>query len=250
MEQLEGRISVEAALIARQRKISLIVIRAGMHEKNVKFILDEAEAQAIPVKHATREEIDAMAKGVTHGGVIALASPKLPLTSERFLDQLKQPTNPVILLLLEGVDDEQNFGFTLRTAEAMGVHAVLLKKHLWDFDGNVVSRASSGAFERLALVQIDNADKIMPKLRLLGIRSYGCIANAKRSMYDVDLSDSVLLAIGGEKRGLSAAVRNHCDTFIHIPMLSDIGSLSLGHAASILMAEAMRQRMKETLQSN
>ena len=72
MEQLEGRISVEAALKARQRKISLIIIRFDIHVKHIKNILEEAENQAIPIKHATRAEIDRMAKGVTHECILVM----------------------------------------------------------------------------------------------------------------------------------------------------------------------------------
>jgi tRNA G18 (ribose-2'-O)-methylase SpoU len=71
---------------------------------------------------------------------------------------------------------------------------------------------------------------------------YGCIANAQKTLYEVNLAEAVILAVGGEKRGLSAAVRDRCDRLIKIPMLTDIGSLSLSHAAAILLAEAMRQR--------
>lgn len=243
LEQLEGKICVEAALKARQRKISLIIIRSGLHEQQIQPILDEALKQNIALKYATRAELDAMAHGKTHGGIIALATPKPPVHWEAILEQVKKHPSSSGLLLLEGVDDNQNFGFTLRSAEAMGIDSVLLKKHLWDFDGAAVSRASSGAFERMPIALLDQADKALPRLKNAGLKLVGCIANAKRTMYDVDLTLPIMLAIGGEKRGLSAAVRDHCDVFIKIPMASDIGSLSLSHSASVVMAEMMRQRI-------
>jgi 23S rRNA (guanosine2251-2'-O)-methyltransferase len=243
LEQIEGRICVEAALKARQRKISLLVIRAGLHAKRIESILNEADQQHIPIKYVSRSEIDAMAHGKTHGGVIVLATPKPPVTYELLVKQIKNQTDTTALLLLEGIDDSQNFGFTLRSAEAMGIYAVLLKKHLWDFDSSAVSRASSGAYERMPIALLDQVDKILPKFKNLGLTLFGCIANARRTMYDVDLTKSLILAIGGEKRGLSAAVRSHCDVFIKIPMATHIGSLSLSHSAGIVMAEIMRQRL-------
>lgn len=245
MEQIEGRICVESALKARQRKISLLIIRAGLHHKQIELILNEADQQHIPIKHVTHHELDTIAHGKTHGGVIALATPKPPIAIEALLDQLKmqnQSHSPA-LLLLEGIDDSQNLGFTLRSAEAMGIDAVLLKKHLWTFDGAAVSRSSSGAFERMPIVLLDQVDQVLPKFKKLGLTILGCIASAKRIMYDVDLTNPVVLAIGGEKRGLSAAVRRFCDVFIKIPMISNIGSLSLSHSASVVMAEMMRQRI-------
>jgi 23S rRNA (guanosine2251-2'-O)-methyltransferase len=243
LEQLEGKICVEAALKARQRKISLIIIRSGLHAGQIQPILDEAEQQNISIKYASGAELDAMAHGKTHGGIIALATPKPPLSWEVVLERIKYQTRSPGLLLLEGIDDSQNFGFTLRSAEAMGIDAVLLKKHLWDFDGAAVSRASSGAFERMPIALLDQVDKTLPRFKNAGLKLFGCIANAKRTIYDADLTAPAILAIGGEKRGLSAAVRNHCDTFIKIPMAAEIGSLSLSHSASVVMAEMMRQRI-------
>lgn len=243
MEQLEGKICIEAALQARQRKMSLIIIRSGLHEQQIQTILDAARQQNISIKYASRAELDAMAHGKTHGGIIALASPKPPGSWEALVEQTKNQSRSPALLLLEGVDDSQNFGFTLRSAEAMGIDAVLLKKHLWDFNGAAVSRASSGAFERMPIALIDQVEKALPRFKNQGIKIFGCIANAKRTMYDVDLAAPAIIAIGGEKRGLSAAVRDYCDVFIKIPMAAEIGSLSLSHSASIVMAEMMRQRI-------
>lgn len=243
MEQLEGRIGVEAALRARQRKIHLLVLRNSLHAQTTAPLMELAAAQQVPVKLVSREELDAMAHGHTHGGVLALCSPKPHLTHDQLFRHSHSAGFPLFLLLLEGVDDSQNLGFVLRSAEACGVDAVLLKKHLWDFDGAAVSRASSGAFERLPICVFDEAQAVLPRLAALGIRIYGCIANAQRTMYQVDLVESVLIALGGEKRGLSAAVRDHCHRFIKIPMHSAIGSLSLSHASAILLAEVMRQRL-------
>ncbi len=241
MELLEGRISVEAALLAHKRRFQMVGLRAGLHEETIPLICSEAEKQNIPIKRLSSEEIDRMAHGKTHGGVVALCSAKQEPEFDAFYDQYKLWFAP-LLVLLEGVDDEQNLGFTLRTAEAMGACAVLLKKHLWDFDSPAVSRASSGAYERLPVILFEEVDRVIGRLQRHGVKLYGCIANAQKTLYEVNLAEAVILAIGGEKRGLSAAVRDRCDKLIKIPMLTDIGSLSLSHAAAILLAEAMRQR--------
>lgn len=243
MELLEGKICVEAALLARHRKIEVVFVRSGLHAEKIQSVLDEAERQTVPVKFLSGEELDKMAHGVTHGGVLARCSPKRQPSFDELYQQIKMASGKPFLLLLEGVDDSRNLGFTLRTAEACGVTAVLLKKHLWDFDGAEVSRASSGAFERLPMVLIDEVEKSLPRLQRQGLRLYGCIANARMVMYDADLRWPIILALGGEKRGLSGAVRDLCDRLIKIPMLADIGSLSLSHASAIMMGEVMRQRL-------
>jgi 23S rRNA (guanosine2251-2'-O)-methyltransferase len=161
---------------------------------------------------------------------------------DQLLELLDRIPESPLLLLLEGVDDTRNLGFVVRSALALGVHAVLIKKHLWDFDSTDLARASSGASELLPLVQIDQATDLA-HLRHRGIKLVGCLAGAKRTLYDANLCEGAMLAIGGEKRGLSGAVRSICDGFVTIPSRSDAPALSLSHAAAIVMAEANRQRL-------
>ena len=118
----------------------------------------------------------------------------------------------------------------------------MIKKHLWDFDAVEVARPASGAYERIPLVQIDQVEPLK-ELQRRGIRLVGCLANAKRTIYEADLKQGTILAIGGEKRGLSGAVRDICDLLVTIPCKPEPSSLSLSHAGAIVMAEARRQRM-------
>jgi len=244
MEHLEGRQSVLAALRARQRRFQVILVRHDAHPEKVQEVIELAQQMSVPLRRVDAKELDALAHGSSHGGVLAICSEK-PRTSPadliELLDRLSQ-SDPPLLLLLEGVDDARNLGFTLRTADAIGVHAVLIKKHLWDFDATEVARPSSGAYERLPLVQIDDVEPLR-QLQRRGLRLIGCVAGARRTMYDADLSQPAILAIGGEKRGLSGAVRAICDLFVTIPTRGG-ASLSMSHAASILLAEAMRQRRR------
>ncbi len=242
MEHLEGRQSVYAALVARQRRFEAILIKHGTHAETVAEILAEAESQGIPVRYVEGKELDARAHGGSHGGVLALASPKPRTKVDTLMEIIGKLTEPPLLLLLEGVDDARNLGFAIRTAEAVGVHAMLIKKHLWDFDPVEISRPSSGAYERLPLVQIDDVTPLK-SLQARGLKLIGCLANVKRTLYETDLTGPTILAIGGEKRGLSGAVRDICDGFLTIPTRGGASSLSLSHSSAIVMAEAMRQRL-------
>lgn len=241
MEHLEGRQSVLAALQAFQRRFQVILIRHDAHREKFADLIDLATQRAVPIRYTDGAELDGLAHGATHGGVLALCTAKPRLTPAELLALVDNLRVPPLLLLLEGVDDARNLGFTLRTADALGVHAVLIKKHLWDFDPVEVARPASGAYERLPLAQIEDVD-VLQQLQRRGVRLLGCIAGAKHSLYEVDLTGPVLLAIGGEKRGLSGAVRSLCDGFVTIPTRGEPSSLSLSHAAAIVMAEAARQR--------
>jgi 23S rRNA (guanosine2251-2'-O)-methyltransferase len=240
MEVLEGRQSVAAALTAAQRRFQVILVRQGIHPEKIQDVLDLASRRAVPVRFVDRGELNALAHATTHGGILALCTPKPRWSDSELLDFVKRLRQPPLLLLLEGVDDARNLGFTLRSAEALGVHAVLIKKHLWDFDPTEVARPSSGAYERMPLVQFEGLD-LLTALQRGGMRLIGCLAKAKRTLHETSFVGPTILAVGGEKRGLSGAVRSVCDAFTTIPT-RDGASLSLSHAAAIVLAEAMRQR--------
>ena len=241
MEHLEGQQSIIAAMQARQRRIDVILLAHGGHEEKYADVTTLAGELGIPIRQVDRKELDRMAHGSSHGGVIAVCSPKPRLSIEELSEVLKPLTVPPLLLLIEGVEDARNLGFVLRTAEAMGVHAVLIKKHLWDLDPVEIARPSSGAFERIPLVQVSDV-KPIKRLQFEGFQLIGCLAAAKRTMYDIDMRRPTILALGGEKRGLSGAIREMCNRFVTIPTVGGASSLSLSHAAAIVTAEALRQR--------
>jgi 23S rRNA (guanosine2251-2'-O)-methyltransferase len=241
MEHLEGRQSVLAALRVWKRTFQHILISYRAHEEKVAEVIALAEEKGVPWRKADPGELEAIAHGTTHGGVVAVCSAKPKTTPDELLDLIGALDEPPLLLLLEGVEDARNLGFTLRSAEALGVHAVMIKKHLWDLNPIEIARPASGAYERLPIVQVQDI-AVLELLQGRGLKLYGCLANARRTMYNADLATGCIITIGGEKRGISGAVRNICDAFLTIPSVSEVSSLSLSHASAIVMAEAMRQR--------
>ena len=225
IELLEGRICALAALQAGRRKIEELLVKQGIKDDSIRDLLDAAAAANVPVKRVREEALDARAHAKSHGGVVAVASPLPPSVL---------PEKTDFILFLDGIDDARNLGYALRSAEAFGVQAVLLRRRAWDFDGGDVSRASSGAYERLPVV----IGEELPK----GMALIGCLAGVSRTIYDEDLTRPLALAIGGEKRGLSAAVRDRCTSKVTIPTRPGSPSLSLTHAAAVAMGEVARQR--------
>jgi 23S rRNA (guanosine2251-2'-O)-methyltransferase len=240
--QLEGQHSIFPALKARQRKFKVIFVKASARKDQFAEVLAEAKMQNVPVKYVSAAELDKLAHGKTHGGVIALCGRKPASPFAELEAILSKSMQPPLLLLLEGVEDAQHLGYILRSAEALGAQAVLLKKHLWNFDETAVARASSGAYERLPLITFSEATEVK-QLSRFKIKLWGCLATAKRTIYEIDLTEPVALAVGGEKRGLSGKLRAECHAFVRIPMPSaSASSLSLTHAACLLLGEAARQR--------
>ena len=225
IEVLEGRICTLAALKAGRRKFDSIMIRHGIQDDTIRDLLDAAAERGVPVRRVREEALEAQAHGKTHGGVLGIAGPLPPIPL---------PDQADFVLFLDGVDDGRNLGYAIRSAEAFGVQAVILRRRAWDFDGGDVSRASSGAYERMPVVI---GDFPPPGLALIG-----CMAGAGKTIYEEDLKRPLALAIGGEKRGLSAAVRDRCASRVSIPTVEGAASLSLTHAAAVALAEVARQR--------
>jgi tRNA G18 (ribose-2'-O)-methylase SpoU len=225
MELLEGRVCALAALQAGRRKFEALLIRHGIQDDSIRDLLDAAAARNVPVRRVREEALDAQAHAKSHGGIIAIAEPLPPSTLPAALD---------FVLFLDGVDDARNLGYSLRSAEAFGVQAVILRRRAWDFDGGDVSRASSGSFERLPVLIGEEVPA--------GLVLIGCVAGVKKTIYDEDLTRPLALAIGGEKRGLSAAVKDRCASRVSIPTREGAPSLSLTHAAAVAMGEVARQR--------
>lgn len=242
MEILEGRVCILAALEARLRTFEALLVGPQAKPEKTADVLAAAKKAGVPVRRTPAEEIDRVAHGKTHGGLVALCSARPTLSPSHVVTHLDTLKEPPFLLLLDGVDDPRNFGHVLRTADALGVHLLIVRRRAWDFDATEVSRASSGAYERIPLCRIDREDDLLPELKKRGIRICGAVPRAQKTPWEAFLGGPVCLALGGEKRGLSAAVRAHCDRFVAIPMRGSASSLSLSHAAAILLAETVRQR--------
>jgi 23S rRNA (guanosine2251-2'-O)-methyltransferase len=228
MDILEGRICVLAALRAGRRSFETVLVRQGTKDDSIRDILEAAQAQGVTVQRVRAEALDARSHARSHGGVLAVASPLPPGQAPAGVD---------FAILLDGVDDARNLGYTLRSAEAFGAQAVFLRRRSWDFDGGDVSRASSGAYERLPVVL---GELVPERLRLIG-----CVDAQAKAIDEEDLTGPVALAFGGEKRGLSAAVRERCASLVTIPTVPGAPSLSLTHAAAVALAEVARQRRKK-----
>lgn len=241
-ERIEGRVSVLAALEAGVRSFESILVSRSADEEKLEELLAAARRRGVRVTEAASDELDALAQAKSHGGVIALVGPKPLLAAEELYRKVE--TSPVapFLALIEGADDVRNLGYLLRTAEAMGAQAVLVRRRAWDVDTTALSRSSSGAYERLPVVLVDRDLAALSELKKRRLRLIGCIPRARDAIYSVDLKAPVILAIGGEKRGLSGAVRSLCDRLACIPTVGGASSLSMTQAGAIVLAEAARQR--------
>ncbi len=237
---IAGRNAVTEALRSG-RSINKILLRDGAKGGSVVEIIGAAKAAAIPVEFVKEEKLDKLAAGVRHQGVVALAAPVAFKTLADVFALAAAKNEPPFLLLLDELQDPQNVGAILRTADAAGVHGVLLPSRRSCPLNAVVAKISAGAVEYVPVVQIGNIASTIEELKAKGCWIAG--ADMQGVNYTgANLTGPLVLVIGAEGKGLGRLVREKCDFLVSLPMLGRVNSLNASNAAAILMYEALRQR--------
>ena len=185
-----------------------------------------------------RKEINAMAAGRTHGGLVAEASPRI----YQELSECMHGKTP-FLVLLEGVEDPFNLGYIIRTLYSAGCDGLILPRHDWTSAESTIAKSSAGAFEYMNIVMSDDLPKLVKDIKKQGIKTYAAMRKDAITYLEADYRQPCLLAIGGEMRGLSSAVRNEIERNIYIPYANDFrNALNAASAAAVLSFEVYRQR--------
>ncbi len=246
-EWLYGRQAVLASLRARRRHCFSLWLARGVQVKGtVQEILAEAEARACPVQRVERE---AILKRVGHSGHqgVALEVSGYPYLDEgEMIARVRDAGGEALVLLLDHLQDPQNVGNVLRTAEIAGVTvAVMPRKRAVGVTPAVVN-ASAGAVEYLAVARVTNLVRAMEKLQDAGVWVYALEGRADVPPYwAVDLSGPVGIVVGSEGTGLSRLVREHSDGLLRIPMWGRTPSLNAAVAGALALYEVRRQRSTE-----
>lgn len=237
---LEGNISVKAAILAGKREVYKLYVDKKKKDKDTSYILHRAKERKIPIVFTTREEIDTIASGKTHGGLIAVCGPRTYDTLEHVLKKKE-----VFLALAEGVEDPFNFGSILRTLYAAGCDGVLVGKRNWSSAAGVVGKSSAGASEYINLIEVEDMEACMQTLQANDVKIVCAMRADAISLYDYQFPSRFLVAIGGEMRGLSKPVLNHSDQNLYIPYRSEFkNALGAAASAAIFGFEIVRQKSK------
>lgn len=195
----------------------------------------------VPVKRVTMKKLDILAGGLAHQGVAALAAAFSYATLEDILKRAGE--EPPFLLIADSVEDPHNLGAVIRTAEAAGMHGVIIPKRGGCGLTPIVGRTSAGAVEHLPVARVTNLVNTIDALKERGVWVYG--ADASGGSWDkTDLKGPLAIVIGSEGFGISRLVREHCDGLVSLPMRGKVNSLNASVAAGALIYEAVRQRQK------
>ena len=235
---LEGNVSVKAAILGNHRKVEKLYYDKHKNDKDLNFILHRAKEKGIPCMPLDREEINAMATGRTHGGLVAEASPRV----YQELSECMHGKTP-FLVLLEGVEDPFNLGYIIRTLYSAGCDGLILPRHDWASAESTIAKSSAGAFEYMNIVMSDDLPQLVKDIKKQGVKTYAAMRKDAITYLEADYRKPSLIAIGGEMRGLSSAVRNEIEQNIYIPYANDFrNALNAASAAAVLSFEVYRQR--------
>ncbi len=244
LEILYGRQPVRETLRARRRQVfKLLLSKTVKPTGTVGQILTLAEQANVPVQMVERREIDKFGGEVNHQGIAAEVSGYPYVELSALLDAARQAGESPFLLLLDHVQDPQNLGSLLRSAEAAGVHGVVIPHRRAAGVTPAAVRASAGAAEHMRVAQVTNLVRAMELLKADGVWLAGLETLPDAQPYtQADLRGSLGLVVGSEGQGLARLVRENCDFFIRLPMHGQVESLNAAVAGAIALYEVRRQR--------
>jgi 23S rRNA (guanosine2251-2'-O)-methyltransferase len=239
-ELVAGRHPVEEAFIARRKAIRLLVV--PQRRQALEKLVLHATNLRIPIVEVEGGTLTSLAGFDGHQGIALVTDKRKFAGLDDLLARAIERKEPPFVLVLDSLEDPQNFGSLLRTAEASGVHGVIYPTHRQAPLSAAAIKSSAGAVEHLLLVPVDDLAEALADLHVRGLRIVGTDAEAPLTTRQADLRGPVAIVVGSEGQGLGPTVRRRCDTVVRIPMRGHVESLNAAVAGSILLYEASSQR--------
>ncbi len=241
-ELLAGPHAVLEAMRASRRSLHRVFLARQEQGTTIEAILRVARARGVPVEVRSRGDLDRLAGGAAHQGVLAEVGPFPYLEPEEVVARALRGPGAPFLVVLDGIQDPHNLGAIIRTGEAAGAHGLILPRDRAAPVTGAAVRSSAGATEHLAVAQVTNLAAFLEWVKTQGVWVVGADPAGSRVLYDVDLRGALALVIGAEGRGLRPLVKSRCDLHVRIPVVGKVGSLNASCAAAVCIFEVIRQR--------
>ena len=240
--QIEGRNALTEALRSG-RTIDKVFIASGETDRGLQHLAAQAKEAGAVVVPVDRRKLNAMSTTGAHQGVIALAAAREYATIDDILQTAADRGEAPLIVICDELSDPHNLGAIIRSAECAGAHGVIIPKRRSVGLTAVVAKTSAGALEYMKVAKVTNLVATIEELKEKGVWIFGTAAEGSVPMYRADLTGPTAIVIGSEGDGMSRLVQKSCDMTVHIPMKGHITSLNASASASILLYEAVRQRL-------
>jgi 23S rRNA (guanosine2251-2'-O)-methyltransferase len=233
---------VKEALKSLHLQFQKILIGTQKPHPPIQSVLDLAIKRQVPVTFTTKETLNQMVKGGLHQNVVGLIKETQYADLGEILSQWRKEGTKALLLILDGIQDPQNFGSLIRTALGCGVHGMIIPKDRAVGITPSVVKASAGAALHLPIARVVNIATTVDTLKKEGIWVYGASGEAKDLIYNLDLKIDLAIVIGAEEKGIRPLVKKKCDRLFSIPMKGPISSFNASVSGGMILYEVMRQR--------
>ncbi|MDW0116728.1 23S rRNA (guanosine(2251)-2'-O)-methyltransferase RlmB [Sporosarcina thermotolerans] len=239
-ELIGGKNPVAEALRSG-RELNKIWIAEGLNKKSIGEILSLAKQSGVIVQAVPKQKLDGMLD-VNHQGVIASVAAYSYAELDDLFAIAKNRGEDPFFLILDELEDPHNLGSILRTADATGVHGIIIPKRRSVGLTGVVAKASTGAIEHIPVVRVNNLSQTVEELKKAGVWIAGTDAKGSTDYRSMDATLPLAIIIGSEGKGMSRILKEKCDFLYHLPMVGHVTSLNASVAASLLMYEVLRKR--------
>ncbi|MEK6600176.1 MAG: 23S rRNA (guanosine(2251)-2'-O)-methyltransferase RlmB [Deltaproteobacteria bacterium] len=221
-----------------------ILIAHGRTGHEVEKIIKLAGQHSIKYRIVQKGDIESLAGTLHHQGVAAILSELKYADVEDILERWRLSEEKAIILILDCIQDPQNLGSLIRTANAAAVHGVIIPKDRATEVTPTVVKASAGAIEHILISRVTNIADTITKLKNTGIWVIGIEADGKEDIYSFDMDTDLAIVIGSEGKGIRRLVKEKCDVCLSIPMKGNISSLNASVAGGVALFEVLRRRRK------
>jgi 23S rRNA (guanosine2251-2'-O)-methyltransferase len=239
--QIEGRIPVLEALRAG-REINKLIIAKGAREGSIIQVLAIAHENGVIVQEVDRNRLDQLAEGRNHQGVIAMVAAHTYATVDDIFAKAELASQDPLILVLDGIEDPHNLGSLIRTADAAGVHGVIIPERRAVGLTETVAKVSAGAVEYVPVARVTNIVKTLDELKARGLWVVGTHQEGRELYHQARLTGGLVVVIGSEGKGIGRLVAERCDFMVRLPMMGEVSSLNAAVAGAILIYEIRRQR--------
>ena len=241
--KLFGLHSVQAALDYSPKKIHKAWVDSGRQDKRLMQAVDDLLALGIEPEKVDRKRLDRLADNNNHQGIVIEVEMPGELSESDLKTAVENLPGTALFLVLDNVQDPHNLGACLRTADATGVHGVIITKDNATGITPTVCKVASGAAETVPVYQVTNLSRTLRWLKEEGLWIMGAAGETAQTVYKADFTAPMALVVGTEGKGLRRLTKEQCDVLVSVPMLGQVDSLNLSVATGVLLYEAVRQRL-------